>query len=434
MSRLGDASMARRRPSFGTYARRRWRALGAVVVLLLGAVLVLAVTDRGHDPRWHAQTGEVDQLDVAPDGSVVYALVREGGNLSALQARAGDDGRLLWESPVTAPRARLRAAPDGVVLATDFPSPFLTRFGADGSLRFQVAFEGNPHALDVDGATTALALLAPGNPILLFEGERLVRRESSPGTVGAIDLENGRVAVGTSTGAVWIQALDGTRLFEASFPMDVRSLRLSTDGGLVALGGAAQEPGGDQGLVAIVDLSDGTPERWRATTASAIGLVEMDRAGVVVVAVEDRPLAANARAYEGATGATLWVREVGGNVFRDDAGAFGSLAVAPDARAVAYATLRGQIQLVRATDGEPRWSYGTRGAPILEFADGEPDVLVAAGRLSASRLYETTFSFSLMDEPPIADARLMAFVAVVAALALAASLLGFGYWRARRST
>lgn len=434
MSHLGAASMARRRPSFGTYARRRWRAVGAVVVLLLGALLVLAITDRGHDPVWQAHTGEVDQLDLAPDAAVVYALVREGGNLSALEARAGDDGRLLWESPITAPRARLRAAPDGVVLATDFPTPFLTRFGSDGSIRSQVPFEGSPHALDVDGEHAALALLAPENPVLVFEGDRLVRRVTSEGLVGALDLESGRLAVGLATGEVRLFATNGSVLYDATFPMDVRSLRLSTDGGLLAVGGAALEPGGDQGLVAIVDLSSPTPERWRTATRSAIGLIEMDRAGVVVVAVEDRPLAASAHAFEGATGLPLWGHEVGGNVFRDDAGAFGSLAVAPDGRAVAYATLRGQLQVVDAEDGELRWAYGAKGAPIVEFADAQPDVFVAAGRLSGSRLYEETFLFSLQGEPAAEDASVLAAAASAAALVLAASLLGIGYWRARRST
>lgn len=407
--------------------------MGAVVVLLLGALLVLAITDRGHDPVWQAQSGEVDQLDIAPDASVVYLLVRDHGNLSALEARSGEDGRLLWESPIAAPRARLRAADDGVVLATDFPAPFLTRFGADGSVRFQLPFEGNPHALDVDGQHVALSLQAPDHPVLVLEGDRLVRVDPHLSLVGALDLESGRLATGSATGDVVLRAADGTVLYNTSLPMDVRSLRLSTDGGLMTLGGASLAPSGKQGLVVTIDVTSPTPERWRTPTDSAIGLVEMDRAGVLVVAVEDRPLAASAHAYEGATGLPLWGREVGGNVFRDDAGAYGSLAVSPDGAAVAFATLRGQIQVVAADDGEPLWSFGTKGATIVDFADGAPETFVAAGRLTGGRLYETTFLFSLRDEPTTSDATIIAAVTIAGGIALAVALVGVGYWRARRS-
>lgn len=96
--------MSRRRPTLASYVRRRWRAIGAVVVLLLGSLLVLAVTDRGHDPLWVAQTDEVDHAAIAPDASAVYALTRTDGNITGLHAYRGE----MWS------RSKVRTLSDGV--------------------------------------------------------------------------------------------------------------------------------------------------------------------------------------------------------------------------------------------------------------------------------------------------------------------------------
>jgi hypothetical protein len=69
-----------------------------------------------------------------------------------------------------ATRALLRAGEEGVAVATDFPLAFLTFYGRDGAPRYQMALEGNPHAMALEEDRLALALNAPGNPILVLEG------------------------------------------------------------------------------------------------------------------------------------------------------------------------------------------------------------------------------------------------------------------------
>lgn len=425
--------MPRRRPTFTGYARRRWRFLGILLVLLAGSLLVLAITDRGHDPLWMARDGRVELLDAAPDGSVVYTLVREEGNLSRLAARSGSDGKLLWESPLNASRAVMRAGPDGVAVATDFPLAFLTVFREDGAVSFQVPLEGNPRALAVEQGRVALALQAPRNPVLVFDDGRLARTHTFDSFVNTLDLRGGRLAAGTGEGQVGLFADNGTLLLDVALPASVRSVRLTGDGAAIAVGGVSLSPGDLSGLVAYLEAGRDEPVVWSAKTSVAVGLVDIDRAGVEIMAVEESPPASTILLFETATGVRRFAYRMEGNVARDDAGAFGGAALSPDGRTLVVATLNGPVDAYAIPDGTLRWSYQLEGASALTFASGENDLLVANGRITRNGGLDAVLLFSTRAEPLLGSAPTLALALVAASIAAGATVLGVGYWRARRS-
>lgn len=424
--------MSRRRPSLPAYVRRRWRSIGTVIVLLLGALLVLAVTDRGHDPVWKADVSELDKLAVSPDGAVVYTLLREGDNVTALQAQGGERGELLWRSDMHATRAVLAAGEEGVAVATDFPFAFLTVYNADGSPRWQVPLEGNPIAIKMQGDRVVLALNARGNPVLVFDGGALARTLLLPQSVRALDLAGDLVATAGQSGALVVHR-GADEVVNVSLPMAIGSLRLAADGTALVAGGTPLPQEEARGLVAFLDVGAAEPVRWTQETRVPVGLVDIDQAALRVLAVEEEPPTATLHVYEGATGATRWTRVLDGTVARDDAGAQGGAAISPDADAVTVATLRGDLQVIDATTGALRWTYRAGGAAVVAFPDDEPHRLLVGARLLESSPMNTVLFFLLPGEPLALRAPLLAGGFVGAAVVALALLVGLGFWRARRS-
>jgi len=426
--------VARRRPSFATYARRRWRVVGLLVVLLAGSLLILAITDRGHDPTWQVRGADTEQAALSPSGDAVYALVRGHGNITALDARRGSDGHLLWESPLNATRALLVAGDDGVALATDFPQAFLTFYAKDGAVRYQVPLAGVPRAMAVEGPRVALALTAPDNPVVVYDNGTQAMVHRFPDFVNALDMRGGRLAAGTGAGSVRIEgALNGTLLYNGSFSISVRSLRLAGDGGSMVLGGASLLQGDLTGMVAFVDLLSDQPVRWSKQTTSGVGYVDLDRAGLWAIAAETAPPRDVVHAYEAYTGRERWSRVVEGGLAQGDANAGGGVALSADGQTVAVGTLHGGIGAYRMVDGARLWSYRAEGTTLVVFAGANGDALLANGRFAAGGSDSGLFSFSVAREP--FAGRLPALALLVAALliAAAAAILGVGYWRLRRS-
>lgn len=418
--------MSRRRLTLSNYVRRRWRYVGAIVVLLLGGLLVLAVTDRGHDPLWQVAPGEIAQTAVSPDGGMVYALVREGDNIARLVAYDGEDGSDRWESTMNASRAVLAAGPDGVAVATDFPLAFLTVYGADGSIRWHFPLEGNPIAMVMEEDRLALALVAPArsNPVLLFEGAHLSRTLTHPSQVVALDMAAGLVATGGLQGELVVHGIDGREVVNLSLGMSPRSIRLADDGTGVLFGGHGLPPAAG-GHVAFVDIMPDPSVRWEARTPVGVGLVDLDRAGLRALAIEESPPKATLHVYDASKGATLWARVVDGSV--------GGAALSPDADRVAVGTVRGNVQLFDAADGDELWRFRAAGAALMDFADDDPQRLLVGGRLLASRPVDTLMVFSVGAEPlPRSAAVLAGSLMGLAALALLL-FVSVGYWRARRT-
>lgn len=424
--------MSRRRPSFRAYVRRRWRALGLLLVLLAGSLLVLAVTDRGHDPLWEAREALVDQVVPSPEGDVVYSLSRSGGAISGLQAWRADTGALLWKSDMNASRALLRAGDGGVAVATDFPLAFLTFYGNDGPPRYQIAIEGNPRAMAVGTGILALAVQGPGNKVLLVEDGRVARTLQFDSFVSSIDLEGDRIAIGSGNGEVAVYATNGSRVFDARLPISVKSVRLSADGSTLVAAGYSLTQGDLSGGVSVLDVNEGVL-RWTRPTSAGIGFVDVDRAGLLVLAVEESPPRHSLHAYDASTGEQRWVRQVDGLVARDDAGAYGAAALSPDGSVVVAATLYGPIEAYSARTGNPTWSYGSAGSTTLAFASDAPQLLAANARLTQSGASDTLLFFSTTGEPTFGQLPTVAALVAAAAVIAAAAILGVGYWRVRRS-
>lgn len=425
--------MSRRRPSFPAFVRRRWRALGLILVLLAGSLLVLVVTDRGHDPQWDARgPGPVDQAVVSPDGARVYALLREHGNVSRLQARDGRTGALLWESPLNATRALLAAGNAEVAVATDFPRAFLTVYGNDGSPGMQVALEGNPQALAVDGPRVALALRNASNPVLVFENGTRVGAYGFASFVDTLDARAGRLAVGTGAGLVVVLERDGKEALNVSLPMNVHSLRLSQDGTALLVGGYGLGAGDLTGQLAFLDETRNPPLAWTRNTTAGVGLVDLDGPGVLALAVEESLPQNTLSAYDAGTGAPRWTRTAEGVVPHDDAGQHGSAAISPDGRFVVVSTLRGPVDALSATTGNPQWTFESDGSTAVGFARDDAHRFVDVGRLGANGPYDTLFLFDTTSEPLRGRLPEMAALLTAGALAAAAAILGVGYWRVRR--
>lgn len=426
--------MARRRPSFATYARRRWRVVGILLVLLAGSLLILTITDRGHDPLWQARGADTEQAAVSPEGDAVYALVRDHGNITALDARRGSDGHLLWESPVNATRALLVAGDDGVALATDFPLAFLTFYAKDGAVRYQVPLEGVPRAMAVEDTRVAVALTAPDNPVVVYDAGAVAQVHRFPDFVNALDMRGGRLAAGTGAGTLRIEgALNGTLLYNGSFAISVRSLRLAADGGSLVVGGASLLQGDLTGMVAYVDLLSENPVRWSRETASSVGFVDLDRGGVWAIAVEDAPPRDVVRAYEAYTGRERWSHVVEGGLAQGDANAGGGVALSADGQTVAVGTLHGGIGAYRMVDGARLWTYRAEGTTLVAFAGSDPDALLANGRLNAASPATGLFLFSVAREPFTGRLLAVSLLATLVLVGVGAAVLGVGYWRLRRA-
>lgn len=429
--------MARRRLSLAEYVRRRWRALGAIAVLLLGALLVVGVTDRGHDPLWQAQAEGLDSPTVSPDGRVVYALLRTDENITGIAAFDGRDGTLRWTGPLTAARALLAAGINGVVVANDFPGALVTSYAANGQVRWQMPLEGNPIGLAVDGTRTALALNAPTNPIFLFDGATQVATLPSPSPLRTLDMQADFIAAGGLHGEVLVWHANGTQVVNVTLPMSIRSMRLSNDGTTLLVGGARLEPGESiepRGMLALLDVVGEPALRWQSDTfGPPVGLVDLDAHGLVALAVEDAPPTTTVHAYEAANGATRWTARIEGSVARDDAGSSGGAALAPTGDLALISTMRGEVLALDAQQGGVMWTYRAAGATTIVFADEAPHRALVGARMLENRGFDTLLLFSAEDEPLFQRAGLLALGLSLLAAATFALILGLGFWRARRS-
>ncbi|HEX2022544.1 MAG TPA: hypothetical protein VHH36_07510, partial [Candidatus Thermoplasmatota archaeon] len=309
--------MARRRMRLGAFLRRRWRVAGLLVVGLLGALLLLAITDRGHDPLWRARAQHVDQVAISPGGERVYALVRDdpAGPLTRLEARSGLDGGLVWKTDLNDSRALVAAGDDRVVVATDYPRAFVTTFDADGTPRAPVPLGGNPRALVVDGGVTAVLVQGNDSRVLLLS-EGAPPRELRFGVLAhAMDLRAGRLAVGTAAGDVLAFDALGTPMGNLSVGFQVRSLRLSGDGLSAALGGSRSDL---TGAAALARLDSSPRVAWTVPTSAPVGLVDADDAMRRVVAVEETTPEATMRVLQASDGRQAWGKVVVGSVAGDD--------------------------------------------------------------------------------------------------------------------
>jgi outer membrane protein assembly factor BamB len=185
--------------------------------------------------------------------------------------------------------------------------------------------------------------------------------------------------------------------------------------------------------VAFLDIGVPTPVRWTADTPVGVGLVDIDALGLRALAVEEAPPTATVHVYEGSSGATRWTRLLSGSVARADSGAAGGAALSPDGRHIGVATLRGDVLMLDAEDGDLSWSYRAGGAGVVTFAHDDPRrVLVGARLLENHASFDTVLLFSTAGEPLGQRAPLLAGAILAAATVALSLLVGLGYWRARK--
>lgn len=409
--------------------------MGALVVLLMGALLVLAVTDRGHDPVWQVSGGQIYSAAISPDASAAYTLVIDDDAVTRIVAYRGSDGSKLWEGELNATNAVLAAGPAGAAVATDFPLAFLTVYAADGTIRWTpVPLEGNPSALAYEGNLLALALNAPAlsYPVLLFEGEYLVRTLRHPSPVVSLDMAGGFVAAAGRDGELIVHAIDGSEVANVSLGFAPISVRLADDGSALVVGGGGLDPADTRGQIAFVDLGKQAQLRWRQDTPARVGLVDIDSVALRALAIEESPPSATIHVYDGATGATLWTRLVAGSVPRER-GQQGAAALSPDATRVAVGTVGGNVQLFEADDGDEMWQFRAAGAKHVMFAQDDPQRLAVAGRLLPSRPYDSLMLFDVAGEPLAQRAVVLAGAIIALGVLTLAGFIGIGYWRAKRT-
>lgn len=423
--------MTRRRHSFPAYARRRWRVLGLLLVLLLGSLLVAVLADRGHDPHWAVRGASPVAVALSDDEDIAYSLRGTPTRIQALEAHRVSDGEWLWSSPMNDSRALLRAGPDWVAVATDFPLAFLTVFGEDNSIRYQVPLEGNPRAMAGEGDRLALALQAPGNPVLVFDGGPDFRVHRFPSFVNALDLRGGRLAVGTGQGELVVLERDGTERANLSLPMSIRSVRLSADGGHLVAGGFSVAPGDLSGLVAALDLEQDEPVIWTYATRIGVGYVDLDAAGLRALAVEEASPKNLVHVFDFARGEARFVLETEGEVAQDDAGWLGGVAMAPDGRHLAVGTIHGPLDLVRTSDGRLEWQFRIDGTDAVAF--GGRGLLLVNARLSLNAPYDALLLFDTAREPLLGRLGLVSLGLATLAVATGAATLAIGYARLRRA-
>jgi len=426
--------VSRRRTSLRAYLRRRWRAIGLVVVIALGALLVLALADRGHDPVWSASgSGSIGGLAVADHGEMVYSLVRDGNNVTRLEARTGSDGELLWASPVESPRARLATDGAGVVVATDLPRPFLTAFAPDGAVRYQRPLDGGLQALAADQGRVAVALQAAGEPVVIYENGTLVARYTFPALVEALALRSGHLAVATADDVVHLWRADDRLMLEERAPLGIRAMALSADGSSVVVGGIAPGSAGLLGAVAYYDATSLPARRWNATLSAAVSIIDVDRPATRVLAVTESRPTSEMVILRGVDGMREARYEIAGAVPHEQAGAERAAAISPDGQWLAARGIRAPVMVWRIGETDATWSFDDAGGTRIVFPKDRPSRFVTDGRFLATNEHDTLFYFALAGQPPVRHLGVLAL-----SVALAVSVGGFGYvalgyWRLRRS-
>lgn len=405
------------------------------MVLFLGALLVLVITDRGHDPLWEVREPFVEQLALAPDGSELYVLVRDDANgpIVRLESRAGEDGRLLWKTDMNDSRALIAADDEGVAVATDFPRAFAVYYGADGRPRYHVALQGSPRALAVEQGRIAVSLQATESTdeVLVVREGRVERVHAFRGYVNAIDLRAQRLGVGTSEGVLTLFDPEGDVLHSTNLTLDVLTIRLAADAHAMIAGGFDMGNAAGGG-VAFVDFSDEPLVEWTQRTAFGVGLVDVSADGSRAIAIEESSPRPHLHVYETHETRESWGKLLAGFVAIDETGR-GGAAISPDGRTVVVGTVDGGVRAFDGRDGDQRWTFESEGTTFVGFGHTSPPFFITNARLVPNGPLEAVLLFDPASEP--LSSRISTLAAGVGILLAAggATILGVGYWRLRRT-
>ena len=341
--------------------RAGWAAVLALALAACAADRPKPTPLENYEPRiagraaWNASFGAVGPMIVPASRDGLFIVATTGGDVLALQA---DTGAVQWQTRVG--------------------EPISAGVGSDG--RF-------------------VSVVTRGNEVVTFDSGREVWRKRVPSSVVTPPLVAGeRVFVMSVDRAVHaFDAIDGRRLWTLQRPGD--ALTLAQPGVLAAFRNTLLVGQGPR--LAAIDPLRGSVQ-WEVPLASPRGSNEVERLADLLgppVRVGDRVCA---RAFQsavacvdGARGAVLWTRVVGGanpvggdaeRVFGADAsdrltawnattgdvvwnhekllyrGLSGALAVGP---VVAFGDSEGYVHFLSTTTGEQQLRLPTDGSPVL---------------------------------------------------------------------
>lgn len=411
------------------YAGRRWRTSGLLVVLLLGTFLYGAVADRGHDPMWSDEGGDLVAVALAEDGGTAFGL-RARGDGHELVAFARD-GTALWNRSL-GPEPFMGTGRGWVAVAeVGEPSRLTVLRARDGVPLLDTAVGGVPRALAADGETVAVALRSPDDAVLVWTRLAYDRTVRLPTFVTALDVADDTVAVGAADGTI---VVDRSRTEVARFQagMAVRSVRLDASGMLLVVGGFGPDPGDLSGGVAVYDLARERPlQLSRTETVNGVGFVDVASDGSVVLALEETPGRSSLRLTP-PEGSPVVRFVAPGVVPRLGAMGLSGARLMPDGSGVAVATLAGDVQYVDSATGDVDWSWRAEGVLAVDVAGEAPGVFVASARLFSSHGYDRLVLFDAGQEPFGRDMALLVPALALGVVALGALVLGVGRTRELR--
>lgn len=411
------------------YAGRRWRTTSLLAVAVLGALVYAGVADRGHDPMWTDEGGDLEAIALAEDGETAFAL------------RAAGAGRELVAMDRTGATLWNRSAAGGSFIGTGRgwvalaevgePSRLTILRGFDGVVLLQAAVGGVPRGLAADGETVAVALESPDDAVSVWTRLAYDRTLRLPTYVTALDVADDTVAAGAADGTVVVDR-SRTELARFQAGMSLRSVRLDARGETLVVGGFGAKPGDLSGGVAVYHVGpDGHEPLSRTATENGVGFVDIASDGSVVLALEETPGRSSLRIASPTGGPAL--RHVApGVVPRLGSSGLAGARLMPDGSGVAVATLTGNVDYVELPSGEVRWSWRAKGALAVDVAGDAPGAFVASARLFPSHGYDRLVLFDVRDEPFVRDMALLVPALVAAVVALGALVLGVGRTRELR--
>jgi hypothetical protein len=430
--------MARRRGlNFRTYARRRWRTTGLVLLAMAGTLLYQAVTDKGHEPLWTRRDGDVAALAVSATGDTVYTAIKQAGTVRAVRA-IDADGRLRWFHEINSSGILIAAGRGWVAIATPFPGAQLTAWREqDGALLYREFLQGNPRSLAANGDHLALALQGPKNPLLVFTNlTPTATLNFRSFVIGLAVSPQGRVAAGTSGGDLLVWEAGRERL-NTSRPFRIQSVRLSDDGSKLLMGGFSIVEADLSGAAEFFDLDDPVPgvPKWSFPTTLGVGTVGLSRDGSRAIAVEERTPRNIVYFFDTRLTKPLGHFSAPGVTARAESSDTGGVALSPKGDAIAVSAITGGgVTLVRtAPELKAAWTYVSEGGTLVAFASGNRERFVANAREAQDHPYDATLLFDVASEPLTKSFPRFALLVMLAEAAAGVVLLAAGYaWERRR--
>ncbi len=374
-----------------------------MIVTMAATLFLFTLLDRGHEPLWRDEPGDVSQVAVTPGGRTVLAVIGNASEVRGFVGYDGSTGDRLWTRDVRLSAPVLVAAgSDWFAVASPFPEPRLVGFQArGGNVLHDEGLAGEPRGVAADGDRLVVALRT--GLVVAYDAFQVAREHRLSPHIAAVDAAGGRVALATAQGIVTVVDDHGL-VMNATRPIEAHGLRLSADGARLAVAGRADDAVGIAGRVELFDLASRDPAspRWTADAPAPVSFVAISADGRRVIAAAETPPAYTVLAWDANRGGPpRWAVAADGAIARGDSGGTGGAALTPDGRFLAFATTLGEdVTVVDADTGAFRWSFETEGSTSIAVAEtGDGPLVVANARLAANEPLDAVLRFDVDREP-----------------------------------